>query len=79
VDAADEKILLNLSSERLTDSPEVIAANLRAALPGVDQFCCRIAAPINLNCSDQATCLIWPAGPIFASVIFRFFKSTGFD
>jgi 23S rRNA (uracil1939-C5)-methyltransferase len=38
VDAADEKILLNLSSERLTDSPEVIAANLRAALPGVESI-----------------------------------------
>ena len=32
-DAADEKILLNLSAERLTESPEAIAAALRAALP----------------------------------------------
>lgn len=34
-DSADEKILLNLSSERLAGSSEAIASALRAALPGV--------------------------------------------
>ncbi len=34
-DAADEKILLNLSAERLADSPESIASALREVLPGV--------------------------------------------
>jgi 23S rRNA (uracil1939-C5)-methyltransferase len=38
VDGADEKILLNLSSERLNDSPEAIASALRAALPGVESI-----------------------------------------
>ena len=38
VDGADEKILLNLSSERLHDSPEAIASALRAALPGVESI-----------------------------------------
>src|ERR1700676_4580598 len=38
VDAADEKILLNLSSERLTDSPETTASALRAALPWVESI-----------------------------------------
>ena len=38
VDAADEKILLNLSFERLTDPPEAIASALRAALPGVESI-----------------------------------------
>jgi 23S rRNA (uracil1939-C5)-methyltransferase len=37
-DAADEKILLNLSSERLTDSPEAIASDLRAAFPSVESI-----------------------------------------
>ena len=32
-DAADEKILLNLSAERLTESPEAIATALRQAIP----------------------------------------------
>jgi 23S rRNA (uracil1939-C5)-methyltransferase len=38
VDDADEKILLNLSSERLNDSPEAIASALRAALPSVESI-----------------------------------------
>src|SRR5260370_23427725 len=33
VDGADEKVLLNLSSERLSGSPETIASTLPAALP----------------------------------------------
>ena len=37
-DAADEKILLNLSSERLSESPESIASALRAALPWVESI-----------------------------------------
>jgi 23S rRNA (uracil1939-C5)-methyltransferase len=37
-DAADEKILLNLSSERLTDSPEAIASALRATFPSVESI-----------------------------------------
>jgi len=37
-DAADEKILLNLSSERLTASPQTIASALRAALPSVESI-----------------------------------------
>ena len=37
-DAADEKILLNLSAERLTESPEAIASALRAALPWVESI-----------------------------------------
>jgi 23S rRNA (uracil1939-C5)-methyltransferase len=37
-DAADEKILLNLSSERLTASPQAIATALRAALPSVESI-----------------------------------------
>jgi len=37
-DAADEKILLNLSSERLTASPQAIASALRAALPSVESI-----------------------------------------
>jgi 23S rRNA (uracil1939-C5)-methyltransferase len=38
VDAADEKILLNVSSERLTGSPEAMASALQAALPGVESI-----------------------------------------
>jgi len=38
VDAADERILLNLSAERLNDSPESIALALRANLPGVESI-----------------------------------------
>jgi 23S rRNA (uracil1939-C5)-methyltransferase len=38
VDAADEKVLLNLSSERLSGSPEAIASALRAALPWVESI-----------------------------------------
>jgi len=37
-DAADEKTLLNLSSERLTASPQTIASALRAALPSVESI-----------------------------------------
>jgi len=37
-DAADEKILLNISSERLSESPESIASALRAALPWVESI-----------------------------------------
>ena len=37
-DAADEKILLNLSSERLSGSAEEIASALRAALPQVESI-----------------------------------------
>src|ERR1700676_4429601 len=37
-DAADEKILLNLSSERLSESPEAIASALRAALPSIESI-----------------------------------------
>src|SRR6202158_2201112 len=37
-DASDEKILLNLSSERLTDSAEAVASALRAALPSVESI-----------------------------------------
>jgi 23S rRNA (uracil1939-C5)-methyltransferase len=37
-DAADEKILLNLSAERLTESPDAIASALRAALPWVESI-----------------------------------------
>ncbi len=37
-DAADEKILLNLSSEQLTDSAETVASALRAALPSVESI-----------------------------------------
>ncbi|MCU1342251.1 MAG: rRNA (Uracil-5-)-methyltransferase RumA [Candidatus Acidoferrum typicum] len=37
-DAADEKVLLNLSAERLTESPEAIASALRAALPWVESI-----------------------------------------
>jgi 23S rRNA (uracil1939-C5)-methyltransferase len=37
-DGADEKILLNLSSERLNDSPEAVASALRAALPGAESI-----------------------------------------
>ena len=37
-DSADEKILLNLSAERLTDSPESIAAALRDSLPNAESI-----------------------------------------
>jgi 23S rRNA (uracil1939-C5)-methyltransferase len=37
-DSSDEKILLNLSAERLADSPESIAAALREALPNVESI-----------------------------------------
>ena len=36
VDCADEKVLLNLSAERLADSPESIAAAVRAAVPNME-------------------------------------------
>jgi 23S rRNA (uracil1939-C5)-methyltransferase len=37
-DSNDEKILLNLSAERLNDSPESIAAALRESLPNVESI-----------------------------------------
>ena len=37
-DSNDEKILLNLSAERLTDSPESIAAALRESVPNVESI-----------------------------------------
>jgi 23S rRNA (uracil1939-C5)-methyltransferase len=37
-DSSDEKILLNLSAERLGDSPESIAAALREAIPNVESI-----------------------------------------
>jgi 23S rRNA (uracil1939-C5)-methyltransferase len=37
-DSKDEKILLNLSAERLTDSPESIASALREAVPYVESI-----------------------------------------
>ncbi len=37
-DSNDEKILLNLSAERLADSPESIAAALRESLPNVESI-----------------------------------------
>ena len=37
-DSADEKILLNLSAERLTDSAESIASALREAMPNVESI-----------------------------------------
>ena len=37
-DSSDEKILLNLSAERLADSPESIAAALRGALPHLESI-----------------------------------------
>jgi 23S rRNA (uracil1939-C5)-methyltransferase len=37
-DSNDEKILLNLSAERLADSPESIAAALRESVPNVDSI-----------------------------------------
>ncbi len=37
-DSSDEKILLNLSGERLTDSPESIASALRRSLPNVESI-----------------------------------------
>jgi 23S rRNA (uracil1939-C5)-methyltransferase len=37
-DSDDEKILLNLSAERLADSPESIAAALRESLPNVESI-----------------------------------------
>jgi 23S rRNA (uracil1939-C5)-methyltransferase len=37
-DSNDEKLLLNLSAERLTDSPESIAAALRESLPNVESI-----------------------------------------
>jgi 23S rRNA (uracil1939-C5)-methyltransferase len=37
-DSSDEKILLNLSAERLVDSPESIAAALRQAVPNVESI-----------------------------------------
>src|SRR6202140_3732019 len=37
-DAADEKVLLNLSSERLSDSAGAVASALRAALPSVESI-----------------------------------------
>jgi 23S rRNA (uracil1939-C5)-methyltransferase len=38
VDSSDEKILLNISAERLTDSPESISASLREAIPYVESI-----------------------------------------
>ena len=38
VDSSDEKILLNLSAERLGESPESIAAALREALPQIESI-----------------------------------------
>jgi 23S rRNA (uracil1939-C5)-methyltransferase len=38
VDSADEKVLLNLSAERLADSAESIASALREALPNVESI-----------------------------------------
>ena len=37
-DSNDEKILLNLSAERLADTPESIAASLREAVPNVESI-----------------------------------------
>lgn len=37
-DSNDEKILLNLSAEKLTDSPETIASALREAIPNVESI-----------------------------------------
>ena len=37
-DAADEKLLLNLSAERLNESPEAIASALREAMPGAESI-----------------------------------------
>ena len=37
-DSADEKILLNLSAERLTDSAESISAALREAMPNAESI-----------------------------------------
>jgi 23S rRNA (uracil1939-C5)-methyltransferase len=37
-DSSDEKILLNLSAERLTDSPEAIATALRESVPNVESI-----------------------------------------
>ena len=37
-DSADEKILLNLSAERLTGSAEAIASSLRQAIPNVESI-----------------------------------------
>jgi 23S rRNA (uracil1939-C5)-methyltransferase len=37
-DAADERVLLNLSAERLTESPEALASALRVALPWVESI-----------------------------------------
>jgi len=37
-DSSDEKILLNLSGERLSDSPESIASALRRSLPNVESL-----------------------------------------
>jgi 23S rRNA (uracil1939-C5)-methyltransferase len=37
-DSADEKVLLNLSAERLADSPESISSALREALPHVESI-----------------------------------------
>jgi 23S rRNA (uracil1939-C5)-methyltransferase len=37
-DSSDEKILLNISAERLTDSPESISASLREAIPYVESI-----------------------------------------
>jgi 23S rRNA (uracil1939-C5)-methyltransferase len=37
-DAAGEKLLLNLSAERWNESPEVIAASVREALPGAESI-----------------------------------------
>jgi 23S rRNA (uracil1939-C5)-methyltransferase len=37
-DSSDEKILLNLSAERLADSPETIASALRRSLPNVESI-----------------------------------------
>ena len=37
-DAADQKVLLNLSAERLNESPEAIASALREAMPGAESI-----------------------------------------
>ena len=37
-DSSDEKILLNLSADRLTDSAESIAAALRESMPNVESI-----------------------------------------
>jgi len=77
VDAADEKILLNLSSERLTDSPEAIASVLRAALPGVESILVQDRRADKFELFGPGYLSYMAGGANFASVIFRFFRSTG--